>query len=135
MNNFCTALKYICGLAFLIHFSILSLEHWQPVFVTDTTNTHLRDREFPVIIKICIKPGLDLVELSKVGYDGIYDYFDGISKYSNYDGKHNVSIGWAGHSKNGSKIGKVEGKTLNNVNVVIPYLFHTRVPVAQWKNS
>ena len=114
MNYFCTALKFICGLAFLIHFSVLSLEHWKPAFVTETSNTHLRHREFPLIIKICIKPGLDLGELSKVGYNGIDGYFDGISKYSN------VSVGWAGHLKNGSKIGEVEGKTCIN-DIVIPF--------------
>ena len=113
MNIFYTILKYICSLAFLIHFSILSLAHWKSAFLTETREFHLNEREFPIIFKLCIKPGLDLDRLSKVGYDGITAYFDGTSKYNNYDGRSEVYIGWAGHSKNGSKISGVEGKSFN----------------------
>ena len=119
MNYFYTGLKYICGLAFLVHFSILSLGHFRPVFVTETMITKLKDREFPIIMKICITPGLNSEELSNVGYAGIEDYFNGISNYSNYDGKSNTSIGWAGHLKNGSKIGEVEGKALAKLYIEI----------------
>ena len=109
MLSFCAGLKYICGVAFLIHFSILSLDHWKPDFVTETRDIHLNDREFPIIFKLCIKPGLALDALSNFGYDGISNYFDGISKYSNYDKKTNITIGWAGHHENGSTCGDVEG--------------------------
>ena len=78
------------------------MDNWKPDFVTETQETHLDNREFPLILKICFNPGLDLDELSEVGYAGISDYFDGISKYNKYDRKPNISIGWAGHTKNGS---------------------------------
>ena len=106
MVNYCNYLPYICILIFVVHFSILFYHHCHPTIVTVVQDCPLKDREFPLLIKLCIKPGLDLEELSKVGYDGICAYFDGQSKY-NY-----TSVGWAGHAENGSYIGEVEGRTL-----------------------
>ena len=48
-------------------------------------------KELPLIFKICVKPGFDVEELRKEGYDGIYEYFLGKSRYSS------IAYGWSGH--------------------------------------
>ena len=61
-------------------------------------------RVFPLVFKLCFKPGLDLNALTEVGYDGVENYFNGRSRYNS------TAVGWAGHHENGSIIGDVEGK-------------------------
>ena len=70
---------------------------------TNIEQRKLREISFPIIFKICIKPGLDEAELNKSGYDGITNYFRGRSKYNS------SLIGWAGHTKEGGIFG-VDGR-------------------------
>ena len=73
------------------------------------TVSHLEERrlddiEFPVLFKICIKPAFHTSELYKAGYQNIWNYFVGQSRF-------NESVfGWGGHTDNGSIIGTPGGK-------------------------
>ena len=59
---------------------------------TDVTEKKLDDIEFPIIFKICIKPGFNNTAFKEEGYSDITDYFLGRSRF-------NSSVyGWAGHS-------------------------------------
>ena len=59
---------------------------------TDITEKQLEDLKFPIIFKICMKPGFNTTALKEEGYAGISKYFRGQSSY-------NSSVyGWAGHT-------------------------------------
>lgn len=62
---------------------------------TSTEEVNLGDLDFPIIFKICIKPGFNLLALAEAGFDttyGVYGYFSGQSRYNQ------SLIGWAGHT-------------------------------------
>ena len=61
----------------------------------------LQDIDFPVVIKICVVPGLNQTALWEVGYNDTWSYFLGQSKF-------NSSVfGWAGHAEDSGTIGTV----------------------------
>ena len=64
----------------------------------------LDDIEFPIVLKICINPAFNISELQEVGYQSVWDYFTGKSKYSDYR-----IYGWSGHAENGSTISSAKG--------------------------
>ena len=71
--------------------------------VTKTVKKNMTDIEFPVVFKICIKPGFNETVLNEVGYSNTWDYFVGKSRY-------NWSLrGWAGHSVDGGIVSNVTG--------------------------
>ena len=39
--------------------------------------------KFPVVFKICFKPGIDLEKLQELGYDSVWGYFSGQSRFNN----------------------------------------------------
>ena len=92
-------------IAFICHVCIMAYLHLNPAF----KETHFEERkldkmDFPVVFKICFKPGFDVEKLEEVGYGSVYSYFSGQSKY-------NKSVfGWAGHLESGGVFGSVEGK-------------------------
>ena len=68
----------------------------------DITEKKLDDIEFPIIFKICVKPGFNISALKEEGYSGISVYFLGRSRF-------NSSLyGWAGHSNTSGARGTVE---------------------------
>lgn len=59
---------------------------------TDITEKQLKNLQFPIMFKICMKPGFNTTALKEEGYAGISEYFLGRSRF-------NSSVyGWAGHS-------------------------------------
>ena len=60
-------------------------------------------KDFPVVFKICIKPGFNSDGLKYVGYSDIWSYFVGESRYNS------SLIGWAGHTKEGTAFSDVAG--------------------------
>ena len=85
-----------CTLALVYHIGNL-LEGYINPTVTNTVveEKDIEDMDFPLIFKICIKPGLNLSASEELGYSGSpYDYFAGKSKFN-----HTI-FGWAGHSEN-----------------------------------
>ena len=79
--------------------------------------------EFPVLFKICIKPGFDTSELHKAGYKSIWSYFTGQSRYDE------SVYGRAGHGADGSVMASVEGKVFLDVGLNLFYKY-SRYPKA-----
>ena len=63
---------------------------------------------FPLIFKICFNEHSSN-RYRKVGYFNNRDFFKGLSMYDL--NKNLVSVGWRGHSQNGSTLLTTEGKT------------------------
>ena len=62
----------------------------------------LQDMDFPLVIKVCVNPGLNQTALKEIGYKDTWDYFLGRSSF-------NSSVyGWAGHTKNSGNIKSVK---------------------------
>ena len=51
-----------------------------------------KDMDFPVVLKICVTPGFNKKALNKAGYDDMWTYLNGRSKYSS------TILVWAGHT-------------------------------------
>ena len=63
--------------------------------VPKTTRKGLGDIDFPVVFKFCVSPSFNETELENVGYDNMYYYFLGQSRFNNN------SYGWSGHNEEG----------------------------------
>ena len=63
----------------------------------------LKDMTFPVVFKICFDNEFETEKMMSVGYDRIWDFYRGRSRY-------NESLyGWNGHTEDGSTLGSEEG--------------------------
>ena len=86
-------LTLLCCLAFTFQLFGIVKEWINPVQkTTDITEKKLNDMKFPIIFKICLKPGFNRTVLREEGYLGPVAYFLGQSRYN-----HSV-YGWAGHT-------------------------------------
>ena len=103
-NFFKLLLQVSCYVGFLIQIILLAVEEIKPSQTETSLNEiRLEDIEFPVVFKLCFKDNMDLDKLRDSGYETIFRYFEGKSKFNN------STYGWAGHEKDGN-IGKgVEG--------------------------
>ena len=99
------ALHFLCFLFFTIQMIIITHQQLHPfTTVARMQEKRLNQIEHPVLFKICFKPSFDTEELIKTGYGSTWNYMAGISMY-------NRSIfGWGGHTKDGTRIGSVEGE-------------------------
>ena len=95
----------VCFIAFLCQlFSLIGSYVHPSQTVTSVEKKDLNDIPFPVLFKICIKPGFDREELLTAGYLHAGRYFLGESRF-------NGSIhGWAGHLPDGRVKGNVAGR-------------------------
>ena len=59
-------------------------------------------KDFPLLARICIRPGFDILALREAGYNSVDGYFSGNSRFNR------SVIGWAGHTQDGKVVGKVE---------------------------
>ena len=76
-----------------------------PTFkTTEISNANLSDFEFPVVFKVCLKPGFNSTYLKEEGYNGISGYFVGESKFNS------SLVGWAGHNNDSGVTGTVQGE-------------------------
>ena len=86
----------ICGLALLIQLKSVFIDYMEPtVFNVVVEERDLHDMDFPLVFKICVKPGFNNTALEEAGYYttfGPLDYFIGRSKYNR------SNFGWAGHT-------------------------------------
>jgi hypothetical protein len=99
-------IAFMCQLFSLIH----SYVHPSQT-VTRVEKKDLNDIPFPVLFKICIKPGFDGDALLKAGYINAGRYFLGENRF-------NRSVhGWAGHLPNGRIKGNVSGKVCLKVSL------------------
>ena len=99
-----------CFCCVLVHMSLVLRNELHPTEIKTRTETRLLSKmEFPAMFKVCVKPSFNEEEIKKVGYDSVYHYFNGKSKY-------NSSIhGWAGHTE--------DGKVFSNVSDVQDRIF------------
>ena len=97
-------LKLLAGASFLAHIlSIMKEEIIPTQTFTRFEKNNLSIIDFPVIIKICIKPSCNEEEIKKFGYRSLWGYFVG---QSYFNGK---IYGWAGHRENGTVFSTVQG--------------------------
>ena len=70
---------------------------------SETEEIHLENMEFPLLFKICVDPSFNGSAVAELGYNGIWNYFSGLSRF-------NESIyGWAGHTSTYGVIDTVTG--------------------------
>ena len=61
-------------------------------------------KDFPLLARVCVRPGLDMLALREAGYNSTDSYFTGKSRFNS------SVIGWAGHTKDGKvKLDSIEG--------------------------
>ena len=86
----------ICLICFGIQFGNVLEGYIFPVQTnTQVGTTNLQDIQFPIIFKICVKPGFNLTAIEESGYSSLWTYFSGQSSF-------NESVyGWAGHTMEG----------------------------------
>ena len=84
LTIFIRLLVYIfCFIAFTIQFGHLIGNFIEPI----RTNTNVEERDlkeigFPVVLKICVRPGFNLTAINDAGYKGIFEFFLGKSMYN-----------------------------------------------------
>ena len=62
---------------------------------TYTKEVPLKDLDFPLDIKICVKPSMNKTALKMFAYEDVQGYIVGLISRSNYS-----PVGWSGHSQN-----------------------------------
>ena len=68
------------------------------------TNRKLEDIEFPLSLKVCVSEiSNSFHRYSNLGYKNDFQFFYGKSAFNK------SLIGWAGHTKDGSKVGEISG--------------------------
>ena len=94
-----------CTIAFSVQMILLTRALMYPEHtVSRIFRKNLTIQEFPVVFKICIKPGFDKEALKETGYENVFSYFWGISQYNK------SLLGWAGHTAEGGVFSNVTGK-------------------------
>ena len=64
----------------------------------------LQNIEFPLVIKICVKPAFNQTALKEVGYKDTFSYIVGVNDSDSYS----QIYGWAGHTEGSKTFGTVE---------------------------
>ena len=96
--RFVITLKLFCITGFLVQTSV----NVKNVFWNRETSVNIRDvkisemNNFPLVFKLLLRPGYDIMSLEKEGYSDLDFYFHGYSKYG-YG-----RVGWRGHNQDGS---------------------------------
>ena len=94
----------VCFVLFTVQICFLAEEHIHPRDTnTVTEKKDISEIDFPVVFKICFRPGLDEIKLFKLGYAAIFYYFVGRSRFNS------SLVGWAGHTKDGGIYSNVSG--------------------------
>ena len=97
-------IRFVCLIAFLIQTSTLINGMLNPKETLIGTNkVGFEKIEFPLIFKICIKPGFNDTELRNLGYLNGFRYLMGMSLYNK------SHFGWAGHTQEGDIVSNVSG--------------------------
>ena len=100
-------IRFLCLVAFLTQTSTLINGMLNPKeTLIGTHKVGFEKIEFPLIFKICIKPGFNDTELRNLGYRNSFSYLLGMSMF-------NESLfGWAGHTPEGDIVSNVSGSFL-----------------------
>ena len=123
-------IRLLCLVAFLTQTSILISGMLNPKeTLIGTHKVGFETIEFPLIFKICIKPGFDDAELRNLGYLNSFTYLGGQSKFNK------SHFGWAGHTPDGDIVSNVSGDfilLLKCFNTIIQDVM-TRATTNPWK--
>ena len=97
-------IRFACLVAFLLQITTLIAGMINPKETLISTQKVDFDKiDFPLVFKICIKPGFNETELRILGYQNSLGYLFGNSRY-------NESLfGWAGHTLDGKVVSNVSG--------------------------
>ena len=96
--------RFVCLVAFLTQTSMLIQSMMDPQeTLIGTQKVGFEKIEFPLIFKICIKPGFNDTELRGLGYFNGFTYLMGESMYNK------SHFGWAGHTPGGDVVSNVSG--------------------------
>ena len=100
ISNYSTTLG--CTIVFIIQLCFLISEYLDPTELNLTMRrVDLDDlEEFPLVFTFCIRPGLNMTELKRVGYPDIDNYFWGTMSTSGDN-----DIGWDGKDSSLSPAG------------------------------
>ena len=91
-------------IACIVHiFSILHNYLNPELPINKEYENNLGDIEFPLIFKLCFHQHNETRILQSLGYERIYMFYMGKSKYNS------SLFGWSGHVRNGSTLGSTEG--------------------------
>ena len=90
-----------CTVIFITQLCFLIQEYLDPTELNMTMKrVNLGDlKEFPLVFKFCIRPGLNMTELNMEGYTNIDNYFWGLLSQEDYD------VGWDGKNSSLSPAG------------------------------
>ncbi len=104
-------LNFSFFIIFLIHVSFIVYNILYPdVPEIVVYQKNLNEKDFPMNVRICAHELNDIKSrYQKFGYKNVDEYYMGKSMFNG------TLHGWAGHSKNGSVLGNVEGETLNKI--------------------
>ena len=96
------------SIMFLIHISSIGYSTLNPeVPEIVVYKRNLREVDFPMTFRLCVHELNDTrSRYQRFGYKHYANFFRGLSMFND------SLYGWAGHSKNGSVLGNVEGKML-----------------------
>ena len=84
-------------------------------FYPTTTGTRLEEmplkdlKQFPLLARLCVRPGFDITALRRAGYYNTDHYFAGKSMFNG------SLIGWAGHTENGNIFSSGVEELFNNL--------------------
>ena len=106
-----------CFIAFLSQLFSLISSHIHPTqTLTRIEKKDLHGIPFPVLFKICIKPGFDRDELRNAGYKHAGRYFLGESRFNS------SVVGWAGHLPDGRIKGNVSGRVCLQILISLTFI-------------
>ena len=109
----------ILSIIFVAHVSYIVYEILYPEYPEIVNyKRDLQDIEFPITFKICAnKDNLSIVDkkYEMYGYEDLWQFYNGQSMYNA------STIGWAGHTKDGTTIAPVAGG--NNMKLYKPFRF------------
>ena len=103
MKLFNCTVKWATGLSFLFCLCAFSIQMFgllKHFFAPSMTNTYVEemplvDMDFPLNIKICVRPGLNTSALDDLGYSGPSYYISGSNKFNQ------SMISWGGYNEKG----------------------------------
>ena len=102
--GFSKMVTFVCAIAFIIQMYLIAESYvWPTLTNTESSQVQLSDIDFPVLFKVCVKPGFEYERLVKKGYESLEDYFHGRSRFKN------DLFGWNGHWKLKQNFESMEG--------------------------
>ena len=85
--NYTLLLRILVQLICFIVFAIQVKNVLENYLMTTITSTHvkemdLKDIGFPLVVKICVKPGFNETAVMEAGYKNLWSFWNGQSKYN-----------------------------------------------------